>query len=576
MNTRYQQLKEIADQMGLIEALDRVGLAQLLGKSVRFCLDGEERDRHRIIKQDYASSRQVFQELNADVPNGSPASPVWLIGSMNTVWGVKLESILGLAMRLKGFQPIAVCPDNWEWRAKYHAVCGVLESLHFKKFIRLTPEDHSEPWWQFAEGRPCMRDLMRLTYHEVDIGRIAVSNLMYRRKFSKFDLSDDTTVSELRAELRCVRHRIQAAEKMVQESRPLMALILEKGVSPFAEIFGACIANGVPVVQYVGSQEINGYILKRYSLENRHDHPFSLDRSTWTYVKEMPWGEEQEHSLLTELEESYRHGTWFNRRFLHDDKQIKAPDVVRRQLGLDPGKKTAVVFSHVLWDATIFYGEGIFDDYESWLVETVAAACKNPSVNWVIKLHPDLVWKLKYEGYTGELRDSFAIRSKVGRLPEHVKLVHPETDINTFSFFGITDYCLTVRGTIGIEMACMGVPVLTAGTGRYSHLGFTVDSDSAAQFLDRLHSIQDTPAMSPESIELARRFAYSLFRLRPWRMKSFEMVKLPLDKTGNPLERNFVPHLGRARKFTESVDLRQFATWLASDRVDFLDLESWR
>ena len=575
MNTRYQQLKEIADHTGLTEILERVGLAQVLGRSVRFCLDREERDRHREIKQDYSSSQQVFQQLNEDVPEGSPSAPVWLIGSMNTVWGAKLEAILGLAMRLKGFRPIAVCPDSWEWRAKYHAVCGVLESLHFRTFLRLTPEDHSEPWWPFSGGRPCMKDLMRLTYHDVDIGRIAVSNLMYRKKFSRFDLTDDTTVAELRTELQCVRHRVQAAEKMVQESRPLMALILEKGVSPFAEIFGACIAKGVPVVQYVGSQEINGYILKRYSLKNRHEHPFSLDHSTWTYVKDMPWGEEQEQGLLTELEDSYRQGTWFNRRFLHDDKQIKSPDVVRRQLGLDPEKKTAVVFSHVLWDATIFYGEGIFDDYETWLVETVAAACQNSSVNWVVKLHPDLVWKLKYEGFTGELRDSFAIRSKIGRLPEHVKLVHPDTDISTFSFFGITDYCLTVRGTIGIEMACMGVPVLTAGTGRYSRLGFTVDSDSAEQYLDRVKFIQDTPKMSPGSIELARRFAYSLFRLRPWRMKSFEMIKLPLDKTGHPLERNLISHLGHAREFAKAVDATQFAAWLASDRVDFLDLESW-
>ncbi len=198
MNTRYQQLKEIADHTGLTEILDRVGLAQVLGKSVRFCLDREERDRHREIKQDYSSSRQVFQQLNEDVPEGSPSAPVWLIGSMNTVWGVKLESILGLAMRLKGFRPVAVCPDSWEWRAKYHAICGVLESLHFRTFLRLTPEDHSEPWWPFPGGRPCMRDLMRLTYHDVDIGRIAVSNLMYRKKFSKFDLSDDTTVAELR------------------------------------------------------------------------------------------------------------------------------------------------------------------------------------------------------------------------------------------------------------------------------------------------------------------------------------------------------------------------------------------
>ena len=42
-------------------------------------------------------------------------------------------------------------------------------------------------------------------------------------------------------------------------------------------------------------------------------------------------------------------------------------------------------------------------------------------------------------------------------------------------FFQNIDFALTVRGTVGCELACYGVPVITAGTGRYSHQGFTVD-----------------------------------------------------------------------------------------------------
>jgi hypothetical protein len=572
MKSGYQFLKSVADEMGISALLQKLGLAKALGKTVRLCLDSKERADFRQIRADYLNCRHVFEALSGAIPQGSSSSPVWLIGSMNTVWGMKLEAVLGLAMRVNGFRPVGVCPGRWEWRDRYHAACGIKERIDFQEFIRSTPDDQSESSWRFGNGRPSMQDLMRMTYRNVDVGRIAVSNLMYKRKFSKFNLSDDAIVHELRDEVHAVERRVRAAEKMVQSSRPSLALILEKGISPFAEIFGACIANGVPVVQYVGSQEINGYIFKRYSSKNRHDHPFSLDETTWSFVKDMPWTEEQESSFLAELEESYRHGTWFNRRFLHDDKLIKGADEVRRQLGLDPKRKTAVVFSHVLWDATIFYGEALFDDYEAWLVETVSAACENTTVNWVIKLHPDLVWKLKYEGFAGELRDAFAIRSKVGRLPEHVKLILPDTDINTFSFFGMTDYCLTVRGTIGIEMACMGVPVLTAGTGRYSGLGFTIDSDSAKEYLDRVRYIHEIPPMSAQAVELARRFAYSLFRLRPWRMQSFEMVKMPLEKTGHPLERNLLPRFQRTCDFAKAPDVVRFAMWLASDRVDFIDL----
>ena len=284
----------------------------------------------------------------------------------------------------------------------------------------------------------------------------------------------------------------------------------------------------------------------------------------------MDWSSNQDRELMRDLAESYKSGTWFNRKFLHDGKRIKTASEVRDQLGLDPSKKTAVIFSHVLWDATFFYGEGLFDDYETWLLQTVRAACGNKRLNWVIKLHPDLVWKLKLENYNGELRDVIAMRSAVGNLPENVKLVLPETDVSTFSFFGITDYCVTVRGTIGIEMACHGVPVLTAGTGRYSGLGFTIDSGSPEEYLQKMTRIDTLPPMTPTQIELARRFAYALFKLRPWPMRSFEMVRMPLEHVGHPLDANLIPNVDTFDEFAAAPDILPLVDWLASDESDYL------
>jgi hypothetical protein len=183
------------------------------------------------------------------------------------------------------------------------------------------------------------------------------------------------------------------------------------------------------------------------------------------------------------------------------------------------------------------------------------------------------VWKLKYEGYTGELRDTIAIRSSVGSLPEHVKLVMPDTDISSWSFFSITDYCITVRGTIGIEMACHGVPVLTAGTGRYSGLGFTVDSESQNEYLARLANIHSTPPLSPKQVELARRFAYALFRRRPWKATSFQIVKMEVNATGHPLDQNVHLALRDMQGFRKAADLQSFSDWVESDQVDYLSDE---
>jgi hypothetical protein len=55
-------------------------------------------------------------------------------------------------------------------------------------------------------------------------------------------------------------------------------------------------------------------------------------------------------------------------------------------------------------------------------------------------------------------------------------------------------------------------------------------------------------------------------------MQSFEMVKMPLEKTGHPLERNLLPRFQRTCDFAKAPDVVRFAMWLASDRVDFIDL----
>jgi len=187
----------------------------------------------------------------------------------------------------------------------------------------------------------------------------------------------------------------------------------------------------------------------------------------------------------------------------------------------------------------------------------------------VIKLHPDLVWKIRSQSADGNLQDLFAIKTAAGRLPDHVKLVMPETDISTYSFFGVADYCLTVRGTIGMEMACFGVPVLTAGTGRYAGLGFTVDSGTRREYIEKLMHIQEIPAMNAYSVELARRYMYALLRYRPWRLTSFEFVRRPPYFEYDPLDHNLEPRVSNWSEFTESKDIKKLVKWIESGAEDY-------
>ena len=124
----------------------------------------------------------------------------------------------------------------------------------------------------------------------------------------------------------------------------------------------------------------------------------------------------------------------------------------------------------------------------------------------------------------GALDETDIISKRFGKLPDHVKIVRPDFEYSTHSFFPITDYCLTVRGTIGMEMPCYGIPTFTGGTGRYSGLGFTIDSSSREDYLNKLRSIQDIPPLDRETKILARKHTYALFKSRLLFVSSFSNI----------------------------------------------------
>jgi hypothetical protein len=179
------------------------------------------------------------------------------------------------------------------------------------------------------------------------------------------------------------------------------------------------------------------------------------------------------------------------------------------------------VFSHVLWDTNLFYGEDLYEDFTHWLKATAAVAARVTSVDWIFKLHPANHWKVRMEGTGSEKADSALIQQVMNGTPPHVHIMEPRCGISTRALISAIDAGVTVRGTIGMELPCFGVPVLTAGTGRYSGRGFTIDSNSREEYVERLETVDSLPPLSPEAVLLAKKYAHTTFLRRTWEMKSF-------------------------------------------------------
>ena len=198
------------------------------------------------------------------------------------------------------------------------------------------------------------------------------------------------------------------------------------------------------------------------------------------------------------------------------------------------------------------------------------AACANDRVNWIVKLHPANVWKRKRDGVVGELDEHVAIREQIGELPPHVSLLEPDTEISTWSLFDVTDYGVTIRGSVGFELPAFGKTAL----GRdkvlrrpwlHRRLGL------GSEYLARLASIHEPPPTA-QQVELAKKHAYALFRLRQTRFTTFRSVHKPIERIDDPAEATIEIQVGSAEELANAADLRRLGDWAVDSReLDYLE-----
>ena len=526
--------------------------------------------RRAILERDIARLRRDHGEALRSVRDGD--GPVALFVSLTEfVYQLKLEGMLAKALQLAGWKPVVLVQDDSWVPRKYLSAFGV------ESFVMLAPylddaarEEADAAAREIIGAKPALADVRDLTFHGARIGRNVLATVSRALHEGAVDLEDPRVRAELERLLPRTLEATIAAERLLKALAPELVLFLERNYAAEAPISDVALVQGLDVVQYVSGPQDDTLIFKRFTPETRRDHPRSLSEESWRRVRALPWTRERDAELDDEFAKRYGNA-WALSRRIQGWTDDRSREEVIAELGLDPAKKTAVLYSHILWDANMFYGEDLFADQEEWFVETVRAAVANPRVNWIVKLHPANVWKLKREGIEGVRDEETAIREAVGELPAHVAVVRPESEISTRSIFRLTDYGITIRGSVGFELPCFGVPVLTAGTGFYSGRGFTVDSTTAAEYLERLAHIEEIPRLPADLVELARRHAWALFRLRPTRFSSFLATIRPLEEMGHPLDHDVEIRVWTPEGLLISDDLREIGSWLTESReLDYL------
>jgi len=537
-------------------------------EALRAARDPRRALREALVLRDLFRFRAQGSPLRKARPRPANGQTVLLVSLSEFVYQLKLEAVLGKALQLAGCRVVALTHEFGRWSEPYFRAVGIDEFVHPEDYFVASAGEIESAVASALSGNLGIQSLRRVVFHNAHVGEQTLSTVSRHFERGRISLSDPAVRRALELTLNRSMQSVLAGEQILDRLDPGLVLFNEKNYAGFGSIYDLALARRANVVQFVaaGIHWRDALLFKRFTEETRRLHPASLSAASWARVRELPWTEERERELQDEFALRYGDNNPHPDAGLQAGKTIKSVDEVRASLGLDPAKKTAVVFSHVLWDANMFFGEDLFEDQETWLVETVRAACANDALNWVVKLHPANMYK------TGAhvLNDEIGIREAIGELPPHVKLLRPETDINTYSLFDLADLGVTIRGTIGMELPVFGIPVLTAGTGRYSGLGFTIDSATATEYVDRLARAHEIERLGDEAVLLAKRHAYALFRLRPFRFSSYRASFMPADRLGHPLSHNLTLLPESPRDVEGAADLRDFAEWALGDELDYL------
>ena len=555
--------------------LHKLGLYSPVKRAVRYITDPLLRQREREVREDLERTRREVGDWAAQGAEYADPNRLFAIVSFtNLPLHAKFHCLAAKAMQLRGYTPVIFTYSGCRFAHQYFHLFGVHWLVMWDEYVKeVSSKAMVQPVVEtLLPSTPTVRQITNTQFHGVDVGKHALSMTARRRVEGRLDLAHPQTRELFESEFYRAVESVLAAEQFLTEHPVQEMLIRDAGYTPNGAIYETALGRGVDCVIYDQGNRRSTWVFKRYTPETKGRNYYSLSDPTWKTIENEPWTAEDDEKLEREFAGRYRPDSTDDVRRLQSGKRLKSPEEVRAQLGLDPAKKTAVIFSQIAWDAAFFFGTCLFEDYEEWLFETVkfvAAEC--PQISWIVKLHPFNAFKLQREERDEE--SEMRLLRTLMPLPEHVKILRADTDINTKSLFPIVDYVLTVNGTVGMEFPCYGIPAVLAGTGRYEGRGFTIEPPTKGAYFETLKELHTIPPLSPETVRLARKHFLALMTRRQTSLDDIAPMKLEgFHEAKSNVHDNILVTVRSLDEFRSSRSIQRLSRWLAeSNELDILE-----
>ncbi|MCK4819868.1 hypothetical protein KA005_29150, partial [bacterium] len=252
----------------------------------------------------------------------------------------------------------------------------------------------------------------------------------------------------------------------------------------------------------------------RKIVSGNNAHQGMISDSGWERRKAKPLTVKEKELLDCYIEKRYTKGSGDISVL---DAQKKNEGDVLEQLQIDHSKPIWCVFTNLGWDASLDVAPMAFETPDEWLIETMKVIIDIPNIQWLVKIHPAEKTTETVQGAMDIIRQYFP------QLPSNIKMIPPDTKLNTYDILKLVDGGVTCLGhTSGLELLMLGKPMIVAGESIYAKKGFTYDGLTPAKYSDYLKKVPTIPPLSKEQQEDACKLACSYFIQRQIPLRMFK------------------------------------------------------
>ncbi len=173
----------------------------------------------------------------------------------------------------------------------------------------------------------------------------------------------------------------------------------------------------------------------------------------------------KENARLDELMQNRYQGK-FSMAGIRFFPQMKGLDEAFRQKAAG-FKQIVPIFTNVIFDTTQQHSNAFFPDMFTWLDRVLEVVKNHTETLFVVRAHPD-------ETRAGKIsRESVAMwveRTGASSLPNFI-FIGPDEYVSSYELIRKAKFTMIYNSTIGLESSIMGVPVLCAGSARFTDFG---------------------------------------------------------------------------------------------------------